>query len=396
MAEQELPKISVIGMVGGEVFGAAAAAAMANTSVLVGSPRHLAHVETSAEVERVDLVGALPPLLDRIAEWREKRRAVCVLASGDPSFFGIARTLATRFSAEALTVFAAPSSISLAFASQGWSFEDAVVASAHGRALEPAISQILAHPKVAVLTSPTHTPERVGQALLPYGIEREVAVVTRIGEADERAERMDLGGLANGSFDPMSVVILVEPQPSPRLAAFGRGEDEFATRKGMITKAEVRAVALSKLRLPRSGVLWDVGAGSGSVGIEAAGLVPGLQVFSVEKNPEDAARIRENALRHRVRLTVVEEEAPGGLVDLPAPDRIFVGGGGLAVLDACVDRLAKDGRMVAAHIVLEHALGARERLGQMIQLRVDRAEPIGELGSRLVPQNPVFLSWGPT
>ncbi len=398
MADDHPRAVDIVGMVGGEVFGKAAHHAVAAADVLVGSLRHLAHTEGAPSAERLKLTGPLPALFDTIDEHRRQGRRVCVLASGDPGFFGITRSLADHLGPTAVSVHPAPSSVALAFATQGWSWDDATVVSAHGRALEPAIAAITSAPKAAVLTDPTNPPEAVGVALLQHSQERDVVVVSRIGEDDESVHHTDVTGLATGHFDPMSVVLLRAPshavsvEPTVR---WGRNEDAFAHRDGMITKAEVRAVALGKLALNPAGVLWDVGAGSGSVGIEAAALAPRLQVFSIECKAQDAQRIAANAAAHDATITVVTGHAPDALGDLPDPDRVFIGGGGIEVLDECLNRLRPDGVIVATYVLLDRALVAHARLGNMIQVRVDRCVPLGEVGVRMEPLNPVFVCWGP-
>ncbi|HEX4866810.1 MAG TPA: precorrin-6y C5,15-methyltransferase (decarboxylating) subunit CbiE [Acidimicrobiales bacterium] len=398
MADARPHPVDIVGMVGGEVFGTAAHLAVATADVLVGSVRHLAHTTRAPKAERLELTSPLPVLFDSIDEHRCQGRRVCLLASGDPGFFGITRSLADHLGPTAVRVHPAPSSVALAFATQGWSWDDAIVASAHGRALAPAIAAVASAPKAAVLTDPTNPPEAVGSALLRHGPEREVVVVSRIGERDESVHHTDLAGLAAGHFDPMSVVLLrdrsraVAAEPTSRR---GRSEDAFAHRDGMITKAEVRAVALGKLALRHTGVLWDVGAGSGSVGIEAAALAPRLQVFSIEREVHDAERIVANAAAHHASITVVTGNAPDALADLPDPDRVFIGGGGIDVLDECLRRLAPHGVVVATYVLLDRALAAHARLGNMIQVRVDRCVPLGALGVRMEPLNPVFVCWGP-
>jgi precorrin-6Y C5,15-methyltransferase (decarboxylating) len=204
----------------------------------------------------------------------------------------------------------------------------------------------------------------VGTALLGLGCgEREVQVVSRIGEKDQSVTKTDLNGLANGTFDPMSVVLLRVPDPSddgPGLQ-WGLPESSFAHRNRMITKSTVRAAALGKLSLPPAGVVWDVGAGSGSVAIE---------------------------------IQVVEGTAPDVFEDLPDPDRIFIGGGGLGVLEAALDRLRPGGVIVATYAMLDRATSAWKLLGNMTQITVSNAVPIAD-GVRLAAENPVFLCWGP-
>jgi precorrin-6Y C5,15-methyltransferase (decarboxylating) len=164
----------------------------------------------------------------------------------------------------------------------------------------------------------------------------------------------------------------------------------------MITKSEVRSVVLARLELPTSGVLWDIGAGSGSIGIEAARLAPGLRVIAVERSAKDAARIRANAARHGALVEVVEDVAPGALAALAAPDRAFVGGGGLPVLDAVLARLSEGGRVVASYAAIERAIGAAERLGNLVQVSISRGTRLPDASFRLAALDPVFVCWGPT
>jgi precorrin-6Y C5,15-methyltransferase (decarboxylating) len=398
-------RVAVVGLLGGVPYGAAAARALAAADVVVGSDRQVAETEgLPAGAERVRLAGPLDGVLDAVAARRAAGRRVCVLASGDPGFFGIVRALGERLGPERLAVHPAPSSVAVAFARLGLSWDDAAVVSAHGRPLDAALRAAARARKVAVLTSPDNPPEAVGKALQAGGADiAAVAVVSRIGDAAERVHRLDLDGLAGGSFDPMSVVLLLrEPPAATRAAgdpgpglAWGLPEAEFAHRGGMITKSEVRAVALGKLALPPAGVLWDVGAGSGSVAVECARLAPGLDVVAVERDPDQAARVRANAAAHGVAVTVVEGRAPEVLAGLPDPDRVFVGGGGLDVLDAALARLRPGGTVVANYTLMDRAVAAHRRLGHLVQLNVARGAPIGALGVRLVPENPVFVCWGP-
>ena len=393
--------MSVVGLVGGEWFGAAAGRAIADSDVVVGSPRQLALVGatlTPAQ-ERVALEGSLPILFDRIAVDLDGGREVCVLASGDPGFFGIVRALTERFGPGSVTVHPAPSSVAMAFARAGLSWDDARIVSAHGRPLEAAVDELMEPAKAAVLTSPENPPQAVGAVLAGRGIgPRAVHVISRIGDTAESCTRTDIGGLAAGTFDPMSVVILCAPTTSaigPSLA-WGLAESRFAHRSGMITKAEVRSISLGKLDLPATGVLWDIGAGSGSVGIEAARLRPGLRVIAVEKGPDDCARIRANADAHDVSVEVVEGLAPDALATLPSPDRVFIGGGGIAVLDASLARLRPGGTVVANYTIVGRAAEAWERLGNLVEVGVSRGVAVPGAGVRLVSENPVFVTWGPT
>ncbi len=388
-------RIAVVGVCGGEPVGKEARAAIEAATLVAGAPRHL---RTLAPLGAV----ALPidgPLTDVIDALERERGGVCVLASGDPGFFGIVRVLAERFGAERLDVHPAPSSVSLAFARLGIPWDDAAVVSAHGRPLADAARRAAAEAKVAVLVAPDAPPEALGRELLALGSSHgRAAVCSRLGEPDERVDVMTLDELATGSFDPMSVVVLLDRDgdgvaDAPTLE-WSRSERRFAARDGLVTKAEVRAVALGKLTLPPAGVVWDVGAGSGSVAIEIAALAPRLRVLAVERHDDDVRRIAANATEHGVTIEVVHGEAPGVLHALPEPDRVFVGGGGTPALDAVLARLRPRGRVVATFAALDRAAAAYERLGNLAEVSVARGKRLAG-GVRLEAENPVFVVWGP-
>ena len=275
-----------------------------------------------------------------------------------------------------------------------------MVVSAHGRPVETAVATTLRFPKVAVLTAPTQPPQALGRLLIEAGSPpRDVTVASRLGEPGECITRTDLEGLASGTFDPMSVVLLLDPGLDARTDApsltWGLPEATFEHRDGMITKAEVRAIALGKLGVPSIGVLWDVGAGSGSVAIECARLAPRLEVFAIERSADDAERIRRNVAAHGVRVSVVQGTAPAAFAGLPSPDRVFVGGGGLDVLERALALLRPEGTLVATHVLVDRAAAAWRLLGNTAQVSVARSVSIAD-GFRLQAENPVFISWGPS
>jgi precorrin-6Y C5,15-methyltransferase (decarboxylating) len=377
-------RIIVVGM------RAAASAALPAADLYVGGRRQL----DDAGVDGLVIGGDVHAVLDAIDR---KPGTVCVLASGDPGFFGIGRALAARFGGSALEVHPAPSSVSLAFARVGLPWDDAVVVSAHGRPLSDAVRAVASAGKAAVLVSPDSPPEALGKELIALGAgPADVVVCSRLGLADECVTRTDLDGLAGQSWDPLSVVLVLRDAllASGPVRAWGRPDGRFDHRAGMITKSSVRAVALGKLDLPASGVLWDVGAGSGSVGIEAALLAPGLRVFAVERSGEEVDRMSANARSLGAAVMAVHGEAPGVFADLPDPDRVFVGGGGLAVLRAAVARLRPGGSAVATFAALDRAAAAADLLGNLVQVATSRGERLPDGGWRLAADNPVFVVWG--
>ncbi|MEM7143010.1 MAG: precorrin-6y C5,15-methyltransferase (decarboxylating) subunit CbiE [Actinomycetota bacterium] len=392
------PTVAIVGLVGGTWFGPDAERALTGADVVVGARRQLDDLAGVVDLtaETVELAGPLDEVLDLVETERARGRSVTLLASGDPGFFGIERLIVGRFGAT-VDIHPAPSSIALAFARARMPWDDAAVVSVHGRSLDLALAHILESPKVAILVSASTPPEAVGRALIAADApHRHATVCSKLGDPDETIVHTDLDGLAAGAFDPLSVLILTaDPRPVAPEAVleWGRPVAAYRHRASMITKPEVRAAALSALDLFGAAVMWDVGSASGSVAIEAARLAPGCRVYAVERDADDADRIRDNA--GRVAVSVVTGEAPAAFVDLPDPDRVFVGGGGIAVVEAAAARLRPSGIIAATFATIDAAIAAKRLLGEdsrMVQIAVNRAVPIGPDGAlRLEADNPVFL-----
>ncbi len=397
--------ITVVGIGAGAPPGADVAA---GAELVVGGRRHLDAVRLPEGAERV-VLGALAPALDTVAEYVTEGRPVTVLASGDPGFFGIVRVLAERFGAQRLDVRPGVSSVAAAFARVGLPWEDAVVASAHGRDLRTAVNLCRAHPKVAVLTGPGAGPAELGAALRTDA--RVLVVASALGSGEERVERVTPAEAAGRDWGAAVSVVLcldearalgpVRSVAGPRAGAAGWALEEsaFAHRDSMITKFEVRALALARLG-PRPGdLVWDVGAGSGSVAVECARL--GAAVTAVEKTPDGVERVRANAAAHGVDVRVVHGAAPAALSRLDDPDAVFVGGGGRelpAIVAACARRARRS--VVVAMAALDRVPAAREALVDAglecdgVLLQSSRLAPLPGDVTRLAATNPVFLLWG--
>ncbi|MFG3660665.1 precorrin-6y C5,15-methyltransferase (decarboxylating) subunit CbiE [Streptomyces sp. NPDC047706] len=381
----------------------------AGAELVVGGRRHLQAVRLPEAAGRI-VLGPLAPALDTIEEYVAEDRQVVVLASGDPGFFGIVRALAERFGTERLEVRAGVSSVAGAFARAGLPWDDAVVVSAHGRELRTAVNVCRARPKVAVLTGPGAGPAQLGAALLHS--DRVLVVASALGDpAGERVERVTPAEAAARDWGAaVSVVLCLDERrtlgavrtvagPAGGPAGWALDEGEFTHRDSMITKFEVRALALARLG-PRLGdLVWDVGAGSGSVAVECARL--GAAVVAVEKTADGVERIRANAAAHGVDVRVVHGQAPGALAGLDDPDAVFVGGGGRE-LPALVAQCARRARrtVVVALAALDRVPGVREALTGAgftcdgVLLQSSRLAPLPGEVSRLAAANPVFLLWG--
>ncbi|MFF4361832.1 precorrin-6y C5,15-methyltransferase (decarboxylating) subunit CbiE [Streptomyces sp. NPDC001604] len=384
--------------------------AVAGAELVVGGRRHLDAVRLPEAAERI-VLGPLAPALDAMEEYVGKDRRVVVLASGDPGFFGIVRALAERFGAERLDVRPGVSSVATAFARLGLTWDDAVVVSAHGRDPRTAVNVCRAHPKVAVLTGPGAGPAELGAALARTSPGRVLVVASALGSDEERLERVSPAEAARRDWGTaVSVVLCLDETralgPVRTLAGAAVGpsgwaldEGGFAHRDSMITKFEVRALALARLG-PRPGdLVWDVGSGSGSVAVECARL--GAAVSAVEKAPDGVERIRANAGAHGVDVHVVHEAAPDALDQLDDPDAVFVGGGGRELPDivrACARRARRT--VVVAMAALDRVPAVRTALTEAgldcdgVLLQSSRLAPLPGDVTRLAATNPVFLLWG--
>ncbi|MGC4000277.1 MAG: precorrin-6y C5,15-methyltransferase (decarboxylating) subunit CbiE [Anaeromyxobacter sp.] len=385
---------------------ARAEAALAAAEVLAGGERHLA-LFPDFRGERLVMGKDLAAAVERLAALAAER-AVCVLASGDPLFFGVGARILARLGADRVEVLPQPSSMQWAFARAGMSWEDAALLSVHGRALSGVAARLRRARKAAVLTGGPEGPAALAHHLVVHG-ERGLAawLCEDLGGPAERVRRFaDLEALAAaGEAAPLNLVLLARQDPAwrPPPALLHLPEEALEMRRpraGLVTKREVRALVLAALRLRPDAVVWDVGAGSGSVALEAAALAPEGRVYAVERNAESAAHCRANARAHGMdQLTVVEGAAPEALARLEAPDAVFVGGSGgalEAIVAAALARLRPGGRLVVAAVTLETLEGARRALAaggavpELILVSAARGVPVGER-LRLDPLTPVFL-----
>jgi len=354
--------------------------------------------------------GALPALVAALAA----HRPAVVLASGDPLWFGIGRLLLQHFGPGALRFHPAPSSLQLAFARIARPWQDASWISLHGRDPEPLAGRLQQRPPaLAVLTDPGRGgAEEVRRILAASGLEAAYAfwVLERLGHPDERVQRLVPQAPLPVDLDPLHLVLLVaeapaDPDPAT-LPLFGLDDGlwlQQQDRPGLMTKREVRIQLLADLELPANGVLWDLGAGVGSVGLEALRLRPGLELWALERRGGSAALIAANARRLGVRpAAILEGVAPGALAPLPDPDRVLIGGGGrqrMAILAAVLGRLRPGGVVVLPLATVEALAELRPLLEQAgLAVRVSqhqawRGAPLAD-GTRLAPLNPVLVLSG--
>jgi len=379
--------------------------AVACAQVLVGGERHLAFFPQFAG-ERIVVKSGLGAVLDRIASLANEQ-TVCVLASGDPLFFGLGALVMARVGAEHVDVIPHPSSVQLAFARVGIKWDDATCISVHGKSAQGLVTRLKRAHKVAVLTDPDNSPAQLATRMLEYGEpDWDAWVCENLAGPDERVRKFALRDLALATdVAPLNVLVLVRNNVAWRVppAIPFLHEDAFSKRmpkKGLITKREVRLLSLAALNIREDTILWDIGAGSGSVAIEAAMLAPLGRVFAVEIDPEGVEICRENVRTHGVdNVQVVAGRAPEALADLETPDAVFVGGskGSMEeIITVALQRLKPGGRLVVNAITLDNvaecyqALRARAIVPEVMLLNLARGEPLAHY-LRYEALNPIHI-----
>ena len=361
-------KIYIVGIGddGLEAVTSAARQLIERAELLVGADQTLALVPGKGR-ERMTVGNNLDEAVDRISQAR--RGPIVVLASGDPLFYGVARYLCDRLGKERFEVVPHVSSMQLAFARVKESWEEAYLTNLANRSLESVVEKIRVAEKVGLFTTEADPPAAVAQALLDRRIDYFTAYVCEnLGSPDERVTQGTLSELAEQEFAPLNVMILVRKpnvpdRPSEAIGRrlFGNPDEVFLQSKpkqGLLTPAEVRAIALAQMDLGPSSIVWDIGAGSGSVAIEAAQLASGGTTYAIEMDADDHNLIRQNAERFRVQnLVPVLGRAPDAWANLPDPDSVFAGGSGREVSRLCdlaYQRLRPHGRLVTTVGSLEN------------------------------------------
>jgi precorrin-6Y C5,15-methyltransferase (decarboxylating) len=394
--------LAVIGCgMGRPSLGPEAGAAVDRAAVLVGGARLLA-LFPDHPGRRLPISGPLAAVCDAVETALADGHAVAVLADGDPLYFGIGRTLLARFGPERLAFFPNVTAVAAAAARIGRPWQDLPAVSLHGRDdVTPLFAALFRHDAAAVYTDGRNTPAAVAALLLERGGDAfAMTVFENLHLPGERIRRLELSEAAGLEFSPLSLVLIERVRPVETPLTLGLADEALLRRDAVFTKGPVRAVSLAALA-PRPGdVVWDVGAGVGSVALEAALLCPGGPVFAVERDPERFSLLLRN-IRRTGALTVapVCGEAPEALTILPDPDRIFVGGGLSARSDLLPElcrRLRPGGRLVINAVLLGSVTRALDILRQrnlpfsLTQLQAGTSTPLaGDL--RLAADNPVFI-----
>jgi len=354
-------KIHIIGIGEDGLSGLTAAARqlVERADILIGEEYALRLVPAGAA--RRTVVGRdLEKAVEALRAAGERR--VVIVATGDPLFYGVARYLCQKLGKERFEVIPHVSSMQLAFARVKESWEEAFLTNLANHDLESVVEQIRGAEKVGLFTSESCPPQAVASALLGRRIDYFSAYVCEnLGSPDERVTQGELEDIAGGEFAPLNVMILVRKPHRPDRPAeligrrlFGNPDEAFLQsrpKRGLLTPAEIRVLALAELDLGPASVVWDIGAGSGSVAIEAAQVASTGTVYAIEMDPEDHELIVANAQRFAVKnLVPVLGRAPEAWRDLPDPDAVFVGGSGRGIsklVEAAYGRLRPGGRLAA-------------------------------------------------
>ena len=383
MSSSAVVTVIGIGAGGWPDLSGTARSALLRSEVVFGSARQLGMLATDLDVRRVPwpspLVPALPGLLET-----ERGRRVCVLASGDPMFHGIGATLVRLLGADAVRVLPHPSSVSLAAARLGWDLARADVVSLVTAPVETLHRVINPGRRILVLSAGAHTPAAVADLLTARGHGSAlVTVLEQLGGPGERVTTATADGWTLPDADPLNV-IAIECGAGPATGIVPGLPDDAYSGDGQLTKREVRAVTLAALAPTPGELLWDVGAGSGSIGIEWMRAHPACRAIAIESSADRVATITANAAALGVPgLRVVHGRAPEALAGLPQPDTIFIGGGLTrdGVLERCLAALRPGGRLVANAVTVESeaALAAAyARLGgRLSRITVQRGSPVG-------------------
>ncbi len=396
-----------------------ARARLTSADVVIGAGRTLDLVRAHLpNAELKDMDGAL----GKVPEWSQtalaQNRTVAILATGDPLCHGIASWLNDKLDTLP-EILPNVSTLQLACARFQQPWNDVKIASCHSKdagewfagaspahGLYPAMRAIALHVHVFLFTGPENNPARLARALLTAGYASEevsLSIASRLQLPDEQLfPALTLDAAASMNV-PKPNVVLVRRKESAGVPTFGLDDLEYIQRtpeKGLITKQEARALSLAKLRIAPDATVWDIGAGSGSVGLEAARLAPHGHVWAIEKNEGDAANARANAFRFRAtNYSLFDGKAPQHLDTWPDPDAVFIGGSGgelAELIRLALARLKPGGRLVMNFVTLENLATATSALSEsnaewdVVQLQASRSQPILDM-HRMAAQNPVWI-----
>ena len=381
------PWLTIIGIGEDGLYGLspAARAALAGSEIVFGGTRHLELAGPAIKGEQFVWQSPFSQSVEAVLAARGRK--VCVLASGDPFHFGVGATLSRHVDPAQMLVIPHPSAFSLAAARLGWPLQDVVSLSLHGRPIDLIRPYLHAGARILALTSDEKGPGALAALLVEAGFGRSIiTVLEALGGPREAIRSQMADGFAFTDIDPLNIcAVTVVPLPGARILPLAPGlDDGLFEHDGQITKRDIRALTISALEPRPHELLWDIGAGSGSISVEWMLTDPSLRAIAIESEPERAERIARNARNFGVPdLRVVSGVAPSALLGLEAPHAIFVGGGGTHpdVMEAAIEALRPGGRLVANAVSLEMEqvlLSLCDRQGgDLVRVSVAQAAPLG-------------------
>ena len=419
----QIEKCRILGVLDDGVasLGRTALAYLQQAQLVIGGTRALQLFAESIDptARQRDLTGALSQVPEWIRDAQAADQRVVLLATGDPLCHGIAAYLASRLCIEAIEVLPNVSTLQLACARLGLPWQDMKFSSVHGKdagdwvegsepghGLYALLRDIRQNDRLAILTSPGNTPDRIARMLVTEGLadDFEMAVAERLCQPEERVvSGISIQVATQMPFADPNVLLLWRTSQRTQPVLLGLPDASYQQRypeKGLITKSEVRVVSLARMQLRANSVVWDIGAGSGSVGLEAARLCGQGHVYAIEKNVDDSAIVRSNRKALGIsNHTLVHGKAPEGLQRWPDPDAVFIGGSGgelAELIRLILQRMKPEGWLVMNFVTLENLSVAVETLKaqgvawDVLQLQASRSKPILHM-NRMAAENPVWL-----
>ena len=404
-----------------ESLSSSALRSIQQANVVIGAERTLALFNTEFTSNTIlhDLTGKLSSVPGWIETAIKANQQVVVLATGDPLCHGIASYLNKKLGAEILDIIPNVSTLQLACARTGMTWQDMKICSIHTQdtgewahqagpehGMYKLYQDLRQNDKLAVFTSPENGPVRIAQMLKMENMADQftMSIAENLATPNEKVFKwLNIEEVMGKEFNSPNIVLLERIQPEDQKVLFGLADDAFHQRKpekGLITKREVRAVSLARMQLRANSVVWDIGAGSGSVGLEAARIAADGYVCAIEKNAADLKNIEMNRVEMGIgNYTAVHAKAPECLESWPDPDAIFIGGSGgelSSLIEICLTRLRADGYLVMNFVTLENLAQATETLKKLnaywdvTQIQVSRSQPILNM-NRMAAENPVWI-----
>ncbi|MFZ3063928.1 MAG: precorrin-6y C5,15-methyltransferase (decarboxylating) subunit CbiE [Nitrospirota bacterium] len=380
------------------------------SDILFGGERHLSYFP-DFKGDRFAIKSNLKDVVQHIKENRNKK--ITVLASGDPGFFGIADYLIKNLGKDSIEIIPNISSMQWAFAKIKETWHDAEIVSSHGRGIENIIEAASHNNKIGIFTSSGDEPKKIAEALIKSNLNNFTAYMCEdIGSTEEKIESYPLNKVVSKSFSPLNIMILtkgaqegiIDKETNPQIEGiFGLPDESFIHSAGLITKEEIRAISLAKMRISENSVVWDIGACSGSVAIEAGRIAKSGRVYAIEKKHERIEQIKENIKNFSMNnIEIIEGEAPDCLKGLSEPDAVFIGGSSgrlKTILEVCSKSMKSKGCLIINAITLDTLKTATDSLKwlsmpfEIVSVNIAKSKGISD-SIFFEAQNPVYIISG--